>query len=175
MKLSSLKSARPGVLLRPGALAPLALLASAGAALAGGWQLQYLAESGGSHPVVVGRAEAEFAEAYLRDAVGNGLYLSCWTDEGGNRTIRYSAAGEAAFGGTITARIGLSDGDSIDLNEMPYAGGSYFTALGPESVERLQNSAGVILAVMGEEVGTEFDFPAGGLREALADPVCAGQ
>lgn len=153
-----------------------ALLAVMGtAAVAEGWQLQYFADSGGSRPVVVERSDAEFSEAYLRDSVGNGLYLSCWTDEGGNRTIRYSAAGEAAFGSTITARLGLADGDSIDLNEMPYAGGSYFTALGPDSVERLQNSAGVILSVMGEEVGTEFDFAAGGLRDALADPVCAGQ
>ncbi|WP_157970944.1 hypothetical protein [Pseudogemmobacter bohemicus] len=169
MKLTSLIPARPGV------LALVGLMATAGVAAAGGWQLQYLADSGGSRPVVVERAEAEFSEAYLRDAVGNGLYLSCWTDEGGNRTIRYSASGEPAFGSTITASLGLADGDSIDLNEMPYAGGSYFTALDPQSVERLQNSAGVILSVMGEEVGTEFDFTAGGLREALADPVCAGQ
>jgi hypothetical protein len=157
--------------------AALALLATP--ALAEGWQVQYLAGSGGSRPMVVDKSEAESAEAFVENERGERLILSCrgGSEGPGFFLSLYTPApipvpsDYADDGVELSASFG-ADPAQNDLGLFQAAQERYFAPLSIETFDRMMAAPTIRLYATVADYAAEF--PLQGFTAAAAEVTCGG-
>jgi hypothetical protein len=102
-------------------------------AIAEGWQVLYLADSGGSRPMQVGPNEGGIAFAYVDSGGGERLFLDCRTNDSGfyDWTLKFNPGENPAFrpvdadGTRLFARFD-EDPAQIDLGLFSFVQGAYW-------------------------------------------------